>query len=173
MIKHPLKVILCFLVCLALSVGLVFSVSAASFTLYSSLSGDDSVCNRLIGLYRNSDSYSPYNQFLVCRTGQYEYYLFSGSDLTQSYDYIRYYALTSGYSSQWNISYGSGNSLSINYNSYVPVGNVSESVSSALAEEFKFQYVAIVLLSLVAIVILFKVFRFRFKTAEQKGWSYG
>ena len=115
-----LKFSLCFLVCFSLFLGVLFSASAASYSLYSSCSPSESAVVNLIGVWRNQTNYNPFDEYLVCRTGQYEYFLFYGSDLNSDYSYIRYFASSSGYNTVWSVAFGSGSSLSVNYGNYMP-----------------------------------------------------
>ena len=160
------------LILLALFCCLCSVAFAQSYTLYSSVGETDTNTRNLIGLYQNSPYYDPYNQFFVCRTGQYEYHIFFGKNLSYEYRYYRYYGTNQGgYQQTYYFDSGSGNNLQIAHNGYVGVGNVENSLQSDKAETFKFQYVIIILTLLITSVFLFKVFKMRFNGSDRrKGW---
>ena len=144
-------------------------------SLYRSVNPNDSVVVSLIGLYRNSPDYNPYDEYFVCRAGEFDYYLFYGTSLQDEYKYIRYYGTqSSSYNQQWQYSTGSGSNLNVIQGHYKGVGNVTDSISSSIMEDFKFQYVFILVAVLLSIVILFKIFRFSFTSRfKEGGWRYG
>ena len=137
-------------------------------SLYRSVNPNDSVVVSLIGLYRNSADYNPYDEYFVCRAGEFDYYLFYGTSLQADYKYIRYYGTqSSSYNQQWQYSTGSGTKLNVIQGNYKGVGNVTDSISSSIMEDFKFQYVLILVAVLLSIVILFKIFRFSFTSRSR------
>lgn len=160
------------LILLALLSCLCSVAFAQSYTLYSSMGETDTNTRNLIGMYQNSPYYDPYNQFFVCRTGQYEYHIFFGKNLSDEYRYYKYYGQNlGGYQQTYYFDAGTGSNLQINYNGYVGVGNVENSIMSEKAESFKFQYIIIILTILITIVVLFKVFKLHYNSSDRrKGW---
>lgn len=152
---------------------MILPTSAQTVNLYRSVSPSDSIVVSLIGLYRNSTDYNPYDEYFVCRAGEFDYYLFYGTSLQDDYNYIRYYGTqSSSYNQQWQYSTGSGSNLNVNQGIYKGVGNVTDSISSSVAETFKFQYVIVIVAVLISIIVLFKVFRFSFKNRfKTEGWT--
>lgn len=152
---------------------MIITTSAQTVNLYRTISPNDSIVVSLIGLYRNSSDYNPFDEYFVCRVGEYDYYLFYGTSLQDDYKYIRYYATQfSSYTPQWTYSTGSGSNLNVNQGIYKGVGNVIDSISSSAAETFKFQYLIIIVAVLISIIVLFKVFRFSFRNRfKTEGWT--
>lgn len=148
------------------------SAAAQTVNLYRSINPNDSVVTSLLGLYRNRSDYNPFDEYFICRSGENEYYLFFGQQLSESYNYIRYYGTTSGYNTTWSYSEGTGTNLNVVSGIYKGVGNVSDSISSSVAENFKFQYVVVIAVVLISIILLFKVFRFSFRNRfKSEGWT--
>lgn len=150
---------------------LAFPVFAANYTAYSSVSSSDSVTKNLIGIYRNSPDFDPFNQYVVCRTGQYEYYVFYAKNLAEDYKYYRYHGtVNQGYVNYYYDS-GEGNNLRINTAGYKVVGNVEDSIASEQFETFKFQFVLIPLAILLLVLLIFKTFKRRYVARRSSGWD--
>lgn len=107
------------------------SAAAASFIPYQGLTDSSSQASLLYGYYRNLDSFSYDNEFIIMRSGQYEYYLFYAEDLSSdSVNYISYTGTTSsGYNTVWSVSVGVENNFSYVLNEYSVVGNIPGTVS--------------------------------------------
>lgn len=71
------KTIFCVILLLILCIGSVITASAATYTPYQGLTDTSSQASLLYGYYRNLDNFSYDDEFIIMRSGQYEYYLFS------------------------------------------------------------------------------------------------
>lgn len=172
-IKNKGYRVLCTIVLIGFLVACFSIISFAdSYSLYGSLSASETIANNMVGLYMNQPDYDPYNEFFVFRNGQYSYLLVYGKNLADSYNYIGYEGQQTGYQINYHYTFGSGDNLSINNNGYVGVGNLEHSIKSDKAEQFKFQYVSIVLLILLVLFVMFKVFRIRVHDRKERGWTY-
>lgn len=107
------------------------SAAAATYTPYQGLTDSSSQASLLYGYYRNLDSFSYDNEFIIMRSGQYEYYLFYAEDLSSdTVNYISYTGSTSsGYNTVWSVSVGVENNFSYVLNEYSVVGNIPGTVS--------------------------------------------
>lgn len=153
---------------------LLFSLigcSAANYSLYASVSSNDSVVNNLIGIYLNSDTYDPFNQYFCGRFGQYDYILFYGKNLTEGGDYIRYTGTYNGNQLQYTYTTGHEDQININYQNYIGVGNVPGSIQNDKHSQFGFGYVIMVLVILISILFLFKTFRKVYRPRSDKGYT--
>lgn len=141
----------------------------ANFTLYGSLQPNDSIVNNLVSVYINEPDYDPFNEYIVFRSGQYDYHLCYSQSLSGDYKDIHYYAVQNGYNLNYYVEVISGSELAITYNGYQTCGNVQGSYSVERANNYKFQSITITLSIILVIAILFKTFRKRFK-AKSGGW---
>lgn len=157
---------------LFVAVFMSFSVTAlsASVSVYAGVSDSDQIVKNLIGIYQNDNSYDPFNEYVVLRSGQYEYYVFFGKDLSDDYRYYRYYGTQNGYNTVWQIDTGTGNNLRIDSHGYLYVGNTQGAINSEKETSNKYLYVIMSVAILIAIVVIFKTFRQRY-TPTKKGWS--
>lgn len=158
MIKIILSIILIF----------VFSVSAHAETisLYASVDDSSGSVNMLGDLMRNDPEYDPFNEYVICRTGERDYRLYFGKDLDEFS--ICYIYQTSAYNVPATLSRRSVNDgLNINKNGYWYVGNIDGSLASQSIDTYKTNYVLVVLLIVITLFVIFKVFRRHQKTHNQ------
>ena len=137
-----------------------FSSYAASFSAYGSVSNSTSYVQTLVGYYMNSDEYKFTNDFIVIRTGQYQYDLFFGKELSGTVKYYRLSAQTSGYNTEWIFSSGSVSNFSYSLGNYTAVGNVSGSITSSDYRSQRFYLLGEIFLVLIIILIALRLFRF-------------
>lgn len=159
-----LKALFSFFLVLLLCIGSVITVVAATYTPYQGLTDSSSQASLLYGYYRNLDTFSYDDEFIIMRSGQYDYYLFYGDLSSDSVFYISYRGNTqSGYNTVYEISMGLEDNFSYVLNEYSVVGNIpgtiaySEHYSSFT--DFTIQIVAFSLL----ILFIFYVFRSHIK----------
>lgn len=131
--------------------------SAATYNAYGSVTSTSSQAAILIGYYLNSSYFSNTYEFIVMRTGQYDYKLFSGPKL--SGDQIHVISYIRGSDNEYHITENDISSFSYNLGNYSAVGNVDGTLVS-----FDFQNVTtsrILYFSLLFIIIisLFSLFR--------------
>lgn len=159
-----IKVIFSVFLVLLLCIGSAMMCSAATFTPYSGLTDSSSQASLLYGYYRNLDTFSYDNEFIIMRSGQYDYYLFYGDLSSGTVDYISYRGTTqSGYGTVYQIEYGVESNFNYVLNEYSVVGNIPGTVaysnhySSFI--DFTIQIASFTLL----ILFIFYVFRSHFK----------
>lgn len=141
----------------------VFSF-AATYTPYAGLTDSSSQATLLYGLYRNLETFSFDDEFIIMRSDQYSYYLFYAEDLSSSsVNYISYIGTNSNYNTVYEISFGIENNFSYVLNNYSVVGNIPGTVqlSSHIAsfDAFNLQ----LLLCTLIMFFLFYIFRSHFK----------
>lgn len=125
------KLFFTFILVFVVLIGSCIASFAASFIPYQGLTDSSSQASLLYGYYRNLDSFSYDNEFIIMRSGQYEYYLFYAEDLSSdTVNYISYTGSTSsGYNTVWSVSVGVENNFSYLLNEYSVVGNIPGTVS--------------------------------------------
>lgn len=135
-----------------------FPVSAESVQLYASVDDSNSTVNLLGDVMRNDPAYDPYNQYAILRAGERDYRVYFGKDISKSS--ICYTYIPSAYGVQASIVrrvVGSG--LSISKQGFWFVGNIEGSLASSSVDNYNSNYILGVVLIIVALFILFKLFR--------------
>ena len=141
----------------------VISVSAAS--VYGNVTESTSQIKVLTDLVFNSSDFDLYGKWAAARTGEYEYTVFYNIK-DQAADYYRYSASGSGYNSIWTLTSGHTDSYSLQKNGYTVVGNIPGSLRVSTYKSDVFQSILKYTLVLLAVVLIFSVFRIR-KTAKK------
>lgn len=159
-----IAVFACFVIA---AIGIRVHALADTVNLYANLDDSNTSCNILIDAMYNDPKYDPYNQYAVMRTGEYEYRVYFGDDLSGS-NLVYYQYVPAQYQIPASISRGTANSLTINRHGYYFVGNVEGSLSSAQAENYKTG----VIISMAAIAILFVILFVRFRHSEGRKAKY-
>ncbi|MBO5395383.1 MAG: hypothetical protein J6A97_00715 [Clostridia bacterium] len=159
-IKFFLSLFLVLLFC----IGSVITCCAATFTPYQGITNSSSQVSLLYGYYRNLDTFSYDDEFIIMRSGQYDYYLFYGDLSSDSVFYISYLGNTqSGYNTVYEISMGLEDNFSYVLNEYSVVGNIPGSIAYSehysSFTDFTIQIAAFSLL----IIFIFYVFRSHIK----------
>lgn len=147
-----------FLLALALILGFVLPASAESVQLYASVDDSNSTVNLLGDVMRNDPAYDPYNQFAILRAGERDYRVYFGKDISKSS--ICYTYTPSSYNVQASIDrrvVSSG--LNISKQGYWFVGNIDGSLASASVDNYNSNYVLGVVFMVVAVFVIFKMFR--------------
>lgn len=147
-----------FLVIIIASVCLIIPVKADNVSLYGSLDDSNNIANLLGDVMRNDPAYDPYNEYVIVRSGEREYRLYFGEDLSKSsvkYTYIPSYMANPASLSRSNVN----NSLDIISNGYTYVGNINGSLASSSVDNYKTNYVLSVCAILIVIFVIFKIFR--------------
>ena len=159
-----IKAFFSFFLVLLLCIGSVITVAAATFTPYQGLTDSSSQASLLYGYYRNLDTFSYDDEFIIMRCGQYDYYLFYGDLSSDSVLYISYRGSNqTGYGTVYELEMGVENNFRYVLNQYSVVGNIpgtiaySEHYSSFT--DFTIQIAAFSLL----ILFIFYVFRSHIK----------
>lgn len=151
-----LKAIFSLFLALLLCIGAAIMSSAATYTPYQGISDTSSQASLLYGYYRNLDTFSYDDEFIIMRSGQYEYYLFYADDLSSStVNYISYIGTTNNYNTTYEISFGIENNFQYILNNYSVVGNVPGTVS--ISEHFS-SYNSFLINQAVYVIIMFLVF---------------
>lgn len=159
------KSIFCVFLLLILCIGAAITASAATYTPYQGLTDTSSQASLLYGYYRNLDTFSYDDEFIIMRSGQYDYYLFYSDDLSDSIvNYISYRGSNqSGYGTVYDVSMGVENNFRYVLNEYSVVGNVPGTVAYSnhysSFTDFTIQIAAYSFL----ILFIFFVFRNHFK----------
>lgn len=152
-----------FLVTVILMSFTVYS-SAATFMPYSGLTDTSSQVSLLYGYYRNLDTFSFDDEFIIMRSGQYEYYLFYSYDLSNStVNYISYIGTSSNYNTVYEISVGVENNFSYILNNYSVVGNVPGTVSLSDHYNSNNSFLSVQAVYIILIFFLFYIFRSNFR----------
>lgn len=172
--KHVLLFFFYVLLGSFLVIQFVLIAHGESFNLYSSVGVNDQNTKNLIAIYQNSPNYDPFYEFEVARVGQYDYRIFFGRDIDSGdYEYFSYYGVPNGYNVNYYYGGGTGSNLLLNKNGYITVGNVENSLKSADAESYKFQYTVIAILFLITILFSFHIFRVKIRARSgSRGWQY-
>lgn len=162
-----LKALFSFFLALLLCIGSAIMVSAATYTPYQGLTDSSSQASLLYGYYRNLDTFSYDNEFIIMRSGQYDYYLFYGDLSSGTVDYISYRGTTqSGYGTVYQIEYGVESNFNYVLNEYSVVGNIPGTVGYSNYyngfSDFTIQIAAFTLL----ILFIFFIFRSHIKEMD-------
>ena len=146
--------------------GVMFScisAGAATYTPYGGITDSSSQSNILYDYYRNLDTFDYNDEFLIMRSGQYEYYLFYSDSLSDTV--VNYISYTSGgqYNSTYVINLGVDSNFKYNLNEYTVVGNIPG--TGAYAEHFSVynQYLLVVAAFVFLVMFVFSIFRSHFK----------
>lgn len=150
-----------FVIIFALFLLLIFPIgaSAATYNAYGSVTSSSSQVSLLIGYYLNSPYYTSHNEYIVIRTGQYDYKLFTAEKL--SGDDIHVFSYSRGIDNEYHISESDISSFSYSLGSYTAVGNVSGTLysydySRVTSERFTYFFLLFLI-----IILLFSIFRVR------------
>ena len=157
------KIIVLLVSCLLFFDLIIFSY-AESFTAYGSVTDQTSQVNILTDAYINSQYYSPFNQYLIMRVGEYQYRLFTALDLTgdDRISYIDYQRYSIGsYNYEYRLTYGSISSLSYSLGNYTAVGNLPDTLQSSDLRQSNFYFVIQILLIVFIILFIFNIFRIK------------
>lgn len=130
---------------------------ADTFNLYANTDPDSTVVSLLISAMKNDSNYDPYNEYVCCRTSENQYKIAFGKKLSGSCTVYTY--TSSSYGIPASISKGSASSIYVNSNGYYYTGNVNGALASSKAETFKFQYVILMIAILIAVFVVFRLFR--------------
>ena len=158
------KSIFCVFLLLILCIGSAITASAATYIPYQGLTDTSSQASLLYGYYRNLDNFSYDDEFIIMRSGQYEYYLFFGDLSSDKVNYISYTAnSSSGYNQTYEINIGIESNFHFVLNNYSVVGNIPGTVAysdhNSSFTDFTIQIAAYCSL----ILFIFFVFRNHFK----------
>lgn len=148
------KLVLAFII----MISMIVTARAETVSLYASVDDSNATINLLTDIMRNDPSYDPYNQFIAFRSGDHEYRIYFGADLTKNsvcYVYTTSYMQNPASLIRSTINSG----LTINKNGYMCVGNIAGSTASALADEYKTHTVLVVLAILFVILWIYHIFR--------------
>lgn len=157
------KIIIVLITCL-LFFDLIFISYAESFTAYGSVNDQTSQVNILTDAYINSSYYSPFNQYLIMRVGEFQYRLFTAPDLSGSnpISYIDYQRYSIGsYNYEYRLTYGSISSLSYSLGNYTAVGNIPGTLQSSDLRQSNFYFVLQILVIVFIILFIFSIFRIK------------
>lgn len=159
-IKHFLSITFSLLLC----IGAAITASAATYTPYQGLTDSSSQASLLYGYYRNLDNFSYDDEFIIMRSGQYDYYLFFGDLSSDKVNFISYTANTSsGYNQIYEINFGIESNFNYVLNNYSVVGNVPGTVAYS-EHNSNFTAFTIQIASYSSLILLiFFVFRNHFK----------
>lgn len=141
----------------------IFSLfgSAASFSssVYGDTSYNSSQAMNLYSMFLNSDEYDPFAHYVIFRGSQYDYHLIveQRDDTCLVYTYNSQNGITDHYSVSSFDSYVINNSSS--YTVLSNMDSFDNALRSSTIETYIFQYIAVRVLPLLAVVILFSVFR--------------
>ena len=142
----------------------VFISSASTFVPYSSLTDTSSQASLLFNYYRNLDTFSYDDDFLIMRSGQYEYYLFYGDLTSDTVNYISYIGQTSsGYNTIWTIDIGVESNFSYVLNEYSVVGNIPGTAAYSDFYDSYNDFIVQVCIILICIFFIFYIFRPTYK----------
>lgn len=132
--------------------------SAASFDIYGDISYNSSQAMNLYSYYMNSDGFNPFNDYQIARVSQYEYLLMY-TDQTELH-YILYNTYGQ-YTGQVFIEYEVDSFSLNNPNNYTYISNMKDpnAIRSSTIEQYNFQYVCTYLLPIIAVILLFSMFR--------------
>lgn len=151
------KLVVSFLV---LCLIIVFSFSSFAVTPYGGVTENTSQVVILLGVLYNDPSFDFFQDFLVLRVGEYDYYCYFNIDGSSAH-YYRYYATSSGYNSTWNLTSGYTSDFSFDQNGYTVVGNISSSLSPASYRSLFYQSILQYCVPFIALIFGFFVFRIR------------
>lgn len=130
---------------------------------YSSITNNSTQVQILYGVYANSPEFNPMNDFVIVRTGEYEYTLYYGIDLksgTKSAKYIQYYR--SGNSSVnyiYKIRKGISNNFSLNTETYLSVGTIENTIQLIDYETTRLTLTTFICVLCITIVTIFNIIR--------------
>lgn len=148
------------------TVGVIFScisAGAATYTPYGGITDSSSQANILYDYYRNLDTFDYNDEFLIMRSGQYEYYLFYSDSLSDTV--VNYISYTSGgqYNSTYVINLGVDSNFKYNLNEYTVVGNIPG--TGAYAEHYSayHQFLIQIVAFVFVLFFIFSIFRSHFK----------
>lgn len=146
------------LVVITMSLLFIVPVKADSVSLYASVDDSNNTVNLLGDIMRNDPAYDPYNEYVIVRSGEREYRLYFGEDLSKSsvrYTYIPSYMANPASLSRSNVN----TNLDIISNGYTYVGNINGSLASSSVDNYKTNYVLSVCAIILVIFVIFKIFR--------------
>ena len=147
-----------FFLAFALILGFVLPASAETVQLYASVDDSNSTVNLLGDVMRNDPAYDPYNQYAILRAGERDYRVYFGKDISKSS--ICYIYTPSAYNVQASLDrriISSG--LNISKQGYWFVGNIDGSLASSSVDNYNSNYILGVVLLVVAVFLIFKIFR--------------
>lgn len=155
-----------FFVVFLATVGVIFScisAGAATYTPYSSITDSSSQANILYDYYRNLDTFDYNDEFLIMRSGQYDYYLFFSDSLSDKT--VNYISYTSGgqYNNTYVINLGVDSNFRYSLNENTVVGNIPG--TGAYAEHYSsyHQFLIQVAAFVFLVMFAFSLFRSHFK----------
>lgn len=137
-----------------------FPVSAASFSAYGSVTNSTSQVQTLIGYYLNSDQKKFQQDFIVIRTGEYQYDLFCGESLSGTVHDFRLTRQSTNYNAEWIFSELDISNFSYSLGNYTAVGNVEHSIKSSEYQSQRMQIMTEIFLIILIILFAIRIFRF-------------
>lgn len=142
--------------CIVFALSFVF-ISYAD-TIYGSVSHNTSQVQILYNYVRNLDEFDPLANYVIARTGEYQYTMYYNIDMDSlKCDYVRYYR-GSNYDSNWLFSSGSNYDFNLN-GDYALVGNLPGTISYSDNNTNIYQNVVIISVLFISILFLFFIFR--------------
>lgn len=141
---------------------LSFSLNAfaQSFSAYGSVTNSTSQVQTLTGYFLNSDQHKWEQDFIIIRTGEYQYDLFCGSSLSGTVHDFRLTRQSSNYNSEWIFSEHDISNFSYSLGNYTAVGNVAGSIKSSEYQSQRMETMCEIFLIIIIILLAIRIFRF-------------
>lgn len=134
--------------------------SASNYTPYASVTSSTSNINMLMETMFNQTDFNPFQDWIGIRTGQYDYSVFY--NIHDGYARrIRYYGQTSGYNTDWYLTFSEDRNFTYDTNGFTIVGSTPDSLGSASYRTYFADHILYLTVPAILIVLLFSIFRFR------------
>lgn len=156
------------IICICTIIILIpISVSAESFSAYSSVTENSSQISILLQYLFNQEDFDCFKDFVALRTGDYDYSLFyniEGGNARR----LRYYATSSGYNTIWHATISDVSNFSFNSGNYTVVGNVDNSLGSSLYQDYCNRYILKICIPFILVILIFFVWKIKHRNKELK-----
>lgn len=129
---------------------------------YGSLTTTSSQVPILYGYYVNSEYYNPFYDYVIIRTGEYEYTLYYGRNLeigTSDANYIQYYRTGSTSNYIYKFRTGHVNDFSVSTDTYTSVGTIKNTISNPQYTQIR--DTSVIMMIITAILITVTIFKLR------------
>lgn len=135
------------------------SASAATYSLYSSVTASTSQISLLIDSMHNQRDYNPFRNWVAFRTDQNDYSLFYNIKDDRSAIRLRYYATNNGYTTVWHFTKTNETNFAYNPNEYTYAGNISGSLGSQNDSDFLHNFIFKFTVPFILVLFIFFIFR--------------
>lgn len=132
-----------------------FAAQAETINAYASVDDSSNVANLLTDVMRSDSEYDPYNEYAIIRVTDTQYVLVFAPKLSGN-RVVKYTYTIQTMGQPATIYRTITSNVTVNRGSYICVGNLQGFATSALSEQYKTQYVLVVLAVVIVIYLMIR-----------------